>query len=453
MEYKYLLGNIKGEKGDKGDAGEKGERGEKGEQGEKGERGLAGEKGADGIGIASFSVAEEAGGRVLTVTLSDGRTESWKLLDGKDGKDGAKGEKGDAGANGANGKDGVSVVDIEQTEYGEADGDVNVVVFKLSNGERKAFSVKNGNTAGAETMERCVLQNAKAGAFLGTTIGDYLSTLNKDLAHEIDDRTKAVNAEVKARKDEIARMTDLIAAISGDSATRLQESIDNEISARENGEAKLTEKIELEAAERETAIAAEISDRNTAISSAVKAEAEERKSAVDELKQKCLDESAFLQSKILSEQERAEKAESDIESVFQEKLDSEARARTQNETDLQSAIDTLNADENTAGSVKKTVSDFIAAIVSDAPESLDTLKEISDWISFHTEDAAAMNSAITANRDAIAKERADREAALKDATDKESVARLAAINEISKQLNESTDDSDDLDFSTADFQI
>ena len=40
MEYKYLLGNIKGEKGDKGDAGEKGERGEKGEQGEKGERGL-----------------------------------------------------------------------------------------------------------------------------------------------------------------------------------------------------------------------------------------------------------------------------------------------------------------------------------------------------------------------------------------------------------------------------
>lgn len=65
------------------------------------------------------------------------------------------------------------------------------------------------------------------------------------------------------------------------------------------------------------------------------------------------------------------------------------------------AIETLNGDETTEGSVKKQVADAIAAIVADAPESLDTLKEISDWISSHAESAAAMNSDIQANATAI----------------------------------------------------
>ena len=43
----------------------------------------------------------------------------------------------------------------------------------------------------------------------------------------------------------------------------------------------------------------------------------------------------------------------------------------------------------------------IAEIVANAPEDLDTLKEISDWISSHANDAAAMNTAILANTEAI----------------------------------------------------
>lgn len=54
------------------------------------------------------------------------------------------------------------------------------------------------------------------------------------------------------------------------------------------------------------------------------------------------------------------------------------------------------------GSVTKTVADEIAKIVANAPESFDTLKEISDWISSHSDDASAMNSRITANETAIA---------------------------------------------------
>ena len=43
----------------------------------------------------------------------------------------------------------------------------------------------------------------------------------------------------------------------------------------------------------------------------------------------------------------------------------------------------------------------IAKIVANAPEDLDTLKEIADWISSHANDAAAMNTEIKANTEAI----------------------------------------------------
>ena len=44
----------------------------------------------------------------------------------------------------------------------------------------------------------------------------------------------------------------------------------------------------------------------------------------------------------------------------------------------------------------------IAEIVAKAPDDLDTLKEIADWISAHANDAAAMNTAILANASDIA---------------------------------------------------
>ena len=59
------------------------------------------------------------------------------------------------------------------------------------------------------------------------------------------------------------------------------------------------------------------------------------------------------------------------------------------------AITTLNADEKTNGSIKKQVADAVAKIVADAPEAYDTLVEIADWISTHSNDASAMNTAIT----------------------------------------------------------
>lgn len=65
-------------------------------------------------------------------------------------------------------------------------------------------------------------------------------------------------------------------------------------------------------------------------------------------------------------------------------------------SDIKKAVDTLNGEATVSGSVKKTVMDEIAKVVAGADADFDTLKEISDWIGSHKNDATAMNSAITA---------------------------------------------------------
>lgn len=63
---------------------------------------------------------------------------------------------------------------------------------------------------------------------------------------------------------------------------------------------------------------------------------------------------------------------------------------TANET----AINTLNGDSTTNGSVAKAVADGIASVVASAPADFDTLKEVADWIANDTTGAAKMQSDI-----------------------------------------------------------
>lgn len=66
------------------------------------------------------------------------------------------------------------------------------------------------------------------------------------------------------------------------------------------------------------------------------------------------------------------------------------------------AIAVLNGSETQDGSIAKRVADAVAAIIGSAPEAYDTLREISDWISSHSGDAAGMNSDIKGNKESIA---------------------------------------------------
>ena len=53
------------------------------------------------------------------------------------------------------------------------------------------------------------------------------------------------------------------------------------------------------------------------------------------------------------------------------------------------------------GQITAEVTAKIAEIVANAPEDLDTLKEIADWISAHANDASAMNTQINTNKSDI----------------------------------------------------
>lgn len=73
-------------------------------------------------------------------------------------------------------------------------------------------------------------------------------------------------------------------------------------------------------------------------------------------------------------------------------------------TSIPSKVSELTNDSNyqTSEQVNSAVTTEIAKVVADAPESLNTLKEMSDWIAGHENDASAMNSAISDNKTAIA---------------------------------------------------
>ena len=93
-----------------------------------------------------------------------------------------------------------------------------------------------------------------------------------------------------------------------------------------------------------------------------------------------------------------------------------------------SAIATLNGDKTTAGSVAYQVAQAIAAVVASAPEDFDTLKEIADWISSHSESASAMNMQISANKTAIATETTRAEKAEKATADALADLGLEVVN-------------------------
>ena len=79
-------------------------------------------------------------------------------------------------------------------------------------------------------------------------------------------------------------------------------------------------------------------------------------------------------------------------------------AKKADTTAIPSKVSELTNDSNyqTAEQVNSTVTTEIAKVVADAPEDFNTLKEMSDWITGHEDDASAMNSAILDNKTAIA---------------------------------------------------
>ena len=75
----------------------------------------------------------------------------------------------------------------------------------------------------------------------------------------------------------------------------------------------------------------------------------------------------------------------------------------------------------------------IAEVVANAPEDLDTLKEIADWIKNHANDAAAMNTQITENKNNIAALSDD--AAAMNTQITENKSNIAALSDDAAAMN------------------
>lgn len=91
----------------------------------------------------------------------------------------------------------------------------------------------------------------------------------------------------------------------------------------------------------------------------------------------------YVDAKVAAENKAAQEAIKEVADALAEEVlrATGAEAELQQQiTANKKAIDVLNGDSTTEGSVKKQVADAVAGLVNNADESFDTLKEIADWI-------------------------------------------------------------------------
>ena len=93
-------------------------------------------------------------------------------------------------------------------------------------------------------------------------------------------------------------------------------------------------------------------------------------------------------------QSAAEAAQSDIDALETVVGADDTAGLRKRIKDNETAITALNG--NGEGSVSKAVSDAVSTLIDGAPDTFDTFKEISAWITEHGEDATAMTTAIRA---------------------------------------------------------
>lgn len=105
--------------------------------------GVTGGGSSDAVGIAKIeqtvTSTADGGENVITVTLSNGNTETFTI------RNGSKGSTGSPGAPGKNGADGVGIASVEQIEVSVADSGTNVFRITLTDGDYRDIYIKNGS--------------------------------------------------------------------------------------------------------------------------------------------------------------------------------------------------------------------------------------------------------------------------------------------------------------------
>ena len=206
-----------------------------------------------------------------------------------------------------------------------------------------------------------------------TVVREAFGAADAALKTEIETAYKAADAElksgyeaaVKAEKDarELALSNLETAYKAADIA--LGTRIDNEISARETAINEVKGFVTTEATTR--------AEEDGKLLQSINTEVAERKAA----------------DLVLAG--RLDVIQGEGEGSIKKAVADEVALREATDTALQGKIDILNGDANTTGSVKNTVASEVAKVVANAPEDLDTLKEIADYIASDKTHAAQIN--------------------------------------------------------------
>lgn len=143
--------------------GKDGTDGVNGTNGTNGTDGEDGKDGADGVGVTSITQTTTStangGTNIITCTLTDGTTSTFRIKNGSKGADGADGTNG---TNGTDGTDGVSVTGITAgTVTTSDDYTVTPITFALSDGTSKTVNVQAQNGASGGTSTPLYRHNIK----------------------------------------------------------------------------------------------------------------------------------------------------------------------------------------------------------------------------------------------------------------------------------------------------
>ena len=231
-----------------------------------------------------------------------------------------------------------------------------------------------------------------------------MATKSTNYQQEIPESGDYVDIDVVGRTIEaIDLQVNKNAKIASDASATLTRNLDTEADRAKKAEQALSSSISDEVTRAKAAEAANkklITDETARANAAEQANA----TAISTEASRAKEAEGTLTTNLTTEVNRAKGVEGTrTAGTYIKATNTLAQNDTALDTQVKKNTDAIGVLNGTgAGSVTKTVSDAVANVVANAPSDFDTLKEISDWISTHTNSAATMNSQITTNKEGIA---------------------------------------------------
>ena len=366
-----------------------------------------------GKNVTISSITPIDGGNRITFsyTLDNGTTKTSTL----DVMNGAKGDPGQNGQDGTNGQDGIGISKIEKAK---TEGLIDTYVITFSDDSTFEYTVTNGKDgkdgSGSSTGEENVIESIKVNGVAQTVADDKsvditVPTVDVDKNYVDTELSKKANTNhthttvnghtVESNVPVDAKFTDTVyddSTIKEELAKKANSfdipSLDGYVTDEElNAKGYLTEVPSEYITEEELTAKGYLTSH------------QDISGKVDKVAGKSLiDDTEIVRLKDIKNYD-----DTDIKTELAKKANSTdiptKVSGLQNDSNYQTDTDVATALTSYAKSadVTKEITDKVAEIVADAPEDFNTLKEMSDWIANHENDASAMNSAIQDDKSAI----------------------------------------------------